>query len=980
MTVVLLQTDAALASISCSSDVATLVKTGLFGSDDGNGSAIHNVLGTVLISYNVFCCCYIEGFTKLKALALDCAAVLQMASGIPARLHLLQRTLEVEHQSWSAESVGGGLDGVVTIDDREQMVLSAASAELPLTEDELLCLPARINVLLESLDGYAKRHPSASPISSTFQRARELLSRIRNTYCVSGTRSNIGPCDAVVFDKCLLNCVGAIIGRALSAAHHATSFRYRNNVIQHVRPIAGESEKARLFRGKFCVEDSVGFVHTVPCVVKVAKRSISSAENAADWSVLQQEAQILDSLSKTQTSLDETAPCVQCYFVDKHLKCLVLEDHGASVHTLLVWGSARWCVASLLLGIVSAVEWVHKHDVLHGNIRSESFLYKATSWCDGTVKLGNFERARARGQPSMKSEDHKFSALEAHTAADTTLGMDMFSLGLVVWQLLHNTARPALETAAALNLTEQAALNERLQWPDRWGFMKDVVVIGSLSRLKAPDLMPRLCGALADPCFAVDFDACRKRVTEEQRSALAMAPPRTKPPAESVAAEESISTPSAPSPSPSDSGLSQQFVPSDGAGPAAPVLDHKGTEDPQKDTGPSSPSATTIGPVEARVNATIAALRVMQREMVFDYRSPYLEMIFDRRVVRHIADWKTEEDSERFLRRLVMDIHMLSCDERVGPNLSYRLYEIVGLLHGGGKPSEGALEKSKMRVSAALQRLEEEVVRLCKDARCLRELRAHIATSIAEFPALRESIMYLTSRSIQRNCPALPVLLPWVSHEWPAQPGLLQNSSFRLFFLCSYSKLPLPCGPSGAGHYMTADAVSIHKLAPVVRISLLTLISALKRQECGALPTVFFGAKLDTKELQLQYLNAMLSLLDEVSGSVASNSLDVEEVRNRADEAYAELQVLLDPHNPQWDKYSEWRDRYVEWGLRRVGDLWIADSDSAEKEAYEYGKSDLQCLSSRTVELHLTRAQIVGFTPKGKDRFAGLSARLGWAC
>jgi serine/threonine protein kinase len=247
-----------------------------------------------------------------------------------------------------------------------------------------------------------------------------------------------------------------------------------------------------------------------------------------------------------------------------------------------------------------------------------------------------------------------------------------------------------------------------------------------------------------------------------------------------------------------------------------------------------------------------------------------------------------------------------------------------------------SIEKISFALSGRLALLISELERLIDNASRVRNMRDPPVSGITQ--VLSDCIMYLTSRG-SRDCPQLPLLLPCVPREWEvSEPLLLRKVKCRLLFLCSFSKLPLPCGLDGSGHNITLTAQTSDKLAPLVALSLLVVVGALKQQSCEALPAAFFGAKLDTKELQLQYLYAVLDLvtqpasvteqtytLDTVLEFDASGCLDIENVRNQAEGAYVELSKVLQLHNLQ-------RDKCAEWGMRQVKGLWIADSDVAEAQ------------------------------------------------
>jgi serine/threonine protein kinase len=263
----------------------------------------------------------------------------------------------------------------------------------------------------------------------------------------------------------------------------------------------------------------VGFIHTHRCIVKIAKRSEHHEENALDWSEIRNEARILTTLANKHQDVHER--CQRCYYADERVRYSVLEGNGISLHTLLRWGTAKWHIASHLIGAVSAVEWLHARGVMHGNIRPESLICTTTAYHRASLKLSDFTRACVHGDLLIPTSTHRswFSAPEADTATVASVSMDMFSLGLVIWQMLHNTARPALETKGSSVLaklcSEQDALIKFLVWPTSWVYMKRVVVHDPGSRVGAALLKHRLCESLQSTTFATVFEACMRRSSQK---------------------------------------------------------------------------------------------------------------------------------------------------------------------------------------------------------------------------------------------------------------------------------------------------------------------------------------------------------------------------------------------------------------------------------------------------------------------------------
>jgi hypothetical protein len=125
-----------------------------------------------------------SGFTGAdsvgRALANECAIALVMASGIPARLQMLQKMTDAEDRANANGRAGTEMDS-------EMSNLGMESIKLPLSQKDLLCLPARVHRVLTSVDAHCAGSSASAIVCAALTCARDVLSQVQSTYFSTGT-------------------------------------------------------------------------------------------------------------------------------------------------------------------------------------------------------------------------------------------------------------------------------------------------------------------------------------------------------------------------------------------------------------------------------------------------------------------------------------------------------------------------------------------------------------------------------------------------------------------------------------------------------------------------------------------------------------------------------------------------------------------------------------------------------------------------
>lgn len=230
-------------------------------------------------------------------------------------------------------------------------------------------------------------------------------------------------------------------------------------------------------------------------VLKFASSSTLSLPD--EIALLRREAEVYVSL----TLHTKDSGCVRLHCIDPSSQYIVLEKHGADLRTFLKPKLKH--PLYLARALVEAVLALHECRIMHGNICPANILCKYVTddnRQDGfQVKLCDLQVAHTVGEYCNAASlgSLYYTAPEVLHAQSgklpATPSIDIFALGLVVWQILHSTAIPALAAAehrAAIHQMTQQELHSYLPLPGPdTSFIHRATHLQPRHRITGPELL-----------------------------------------------------------------------------------------------------------------------------------------------------------------------------------------------------------------------------------------------------------------------------------------------------------------------------------------------------------------------------------------------------------------------------------------------------------------------------------------------------------
>jgi serine/threonine protein kinase len=161
----------------------------------------------------------------------------------------------------------------------------------------------------------------------------------------------------------------------------------------------------------------------------------------------------------------------------------------------------------VLEAVASAVHALHSLGIMHGDIKPQNLLYKlydhgyVVKLCDLSTaqKEGETCRAASLGTKHYHAPELRAAALRGDTIK-ASLELDMFALGLVMWQVLARSSRAALDCDGIDDLyADQAKLNALLDCPLPYkAALEQATCISPVQRVNSAVLRDAIM-ALSDP-------------------------------------------------------------------------------------------------------------------------------------------------------------------------------------------------------------------------------------------------------------------------------------------------------------------------------------------------------------------------------------------------------------------------------------------------------------------------------------------------
>jgi serine/threonine protein kinase len=258
-----------------------------------------------------------------------------------------------------------------------------------------------------------------------------------------------------------------------------------------------------LLRGRFQTIDEFNEVHQHQCVIKCAAPDATTPPSAESIAVLRREHETYQEVRRLAEG-NETG-CVRLYSCHPEHHYLVLKDHGADLRSLLKPDLRS--PHQVLEAVVSAVHALHSLGIMHGDIKPQNLLYKlfdhgyVVKLCDldAAHKVGETCSTAALGTAHYHAPELRAASLRGDTVK-ASLELDMFALGLVMWQVLTRSPHAALDCAEADDLyADQAKLNALLDCPLPYkAALEQATCISPSQRVSSAGLRDAIM-ALSDP-------------------------------------------------------------------------------------------------------------------------------------------------------------------------------------------------------------------------------------------------------------------------------------------------------------------------------------------------------------------------------------------------------------------------------------------------------------------------------------------------
>lgn len=165
-------------------------------------------------------------------------------------------------------------------------------------------------------------------------------------------------------------------------------------------------------------------------------------KTSAEESTIKNEVQILSRIA----SSSEKSGCISMYYSTQYYT--VLESYGHPLRELLFF-QVDFDKREFVEKIVLAVSHLHKLNIMHGNLTSSSVLYDINGSGEVSIKLCDLDYAREVGDACLHRDgiflcDPEYMPPEIYNSKPgelkAALESDLFSLGLVLYQLLNKTS------------------------------------------------------------------------------------------------------------------------------------------------------------------------------------------------------------------------------------------------------------------------------------------------------------------------------------------------------------------------------------------------------------------------------------------------------------------------------------------------------------------------------------------------------------
>jgi serine/threonine protein kinase len=452
------------------------------------------------------------------ALMGECDTVIALFAHVPTLMDALQQRDELQAELQAAK------DG----DDYTQaMVLGNKLDALqkrikmpPLTEKDYHALPGKHAKLVKKVSRKckallrAKNMAALEPLAAKLEELKALVPTEAPSVA-SGE-----PLASPVSDG-----TGSSVGRVEQPAQAASVFTSNGVTITNLQDLYSAQSKGGLgaasvrlmLRGEFrSVNTGSDEASDCRCVIKCAFQAGDDEPTAEYVDLLRNE----HAMYKNMQGRSAETGCVRCYSINHEGRYMVLEDHGVDLRALL--NASLRSPELVVEGVLPAVQALHGLSIMHGDIKPANLLVQLTFQGRYIVKLCDLDCAKHVGEECEAAGlgTKHYLAPEVRVAAASAAGtlrastaVDMFALGLVLWQVIKRSPAAALDcdNEARLDLlySDQAQLNAHLEYPAMYrDFMERVTCLEPTHRPNAT--------ALASHCINRSASSLHRTVVREQ--------------------------------------------------------------------------------------------------------------------------------------------------------------------------------------------------------------------------------------------------------------------------------------------------------------------------------------------------------------------------------------------------------------------------------------------------------------------------------
>jgi serine/threonine protein kinase len=409
------------------------------------------------------------------ALFRECDTVIAQFAHVPALRDAIQQRDDLQTQLGAAAKRQNYT--MVTVLGMKLTALQETIARMPLSEEIYRTLPMRQATLEQKValqcEDLTTAHNWAAiePLAAKLEQLRAVVISGEFPSVCRGCDTDTGPVPDV--SSSCSDHIYQPAGPHLTFASNGVPIT-KVEALYSVQPGLLAASVRLMLRGEFrSVDSGTGIAREYRCLIKCASYAADIEPSATDVNRLRREHAMYQEVQRLAPAVG--TGCVRCYSIDLSGLYMVLEDYDTDLRALLT--SELKSPQIVMEGIAPAVHALHGMNIMHGDIKPENLLVQHTLHGHYVVKLCDLECATKVGEMCEAATlgTKHYLAPEVRVAASlqgklrASTAVDMFALGLVLWQVMKRSPTAALDCDSEARLDElysdQAQLNAHLEHP-----------------------------------------------------------------------------------------------------------------------------------------------------------------------------------------------------------------------------------------------------------------------------------------------------------------------------------------------------------------------------------------------------------------------------------------------------------------------------------------------------------------------------------